>query len=202
MALGIGTALTGLAVGGKALVKRLAGQKLAAMLGGAAKAVGKRAAAAGVSGPDALRQLGWDAAMSGPFALMGPGDPLEKGTQFIGDVGLSYLGGAGLRTALGRRALNPDGQLSLLGMGAEGIGTAGGYLVGQPLIVEPTQRLIDSARGGRGETPYERLAYEQEAQMRQMVEADLLERLKAQGLLNPGLNNSRMNNPFDLNSYV
>ena len=184
MALGIGTGLAALSIGGKALLKRLAGQKLAAALGGAAKAVGKRAAAAGVKGPDAMRQIGYDAMISGPMALLGEGDPLEKGIQFLGDVGLSYGGGAALRTALGKRALAPDGNLSVLGMGAEGLGTVGGFTFGQPMIVEPTQRLLDKARGGEGQTPYERLYAQQDAQMRKLIEEDLLARLQEQGLLN------------------
>ena len=132
-----------------------------AALGTAAKglkrAAGQRALQAGLTKGEIAKSALIDTAYGGFFAATTPGDVGDKGIQLVSDSALALLPGIGGRLALGKRALNKQGGLSVAAQLAEYGGPMPAFAVGQPLITDPLLRAKDKIGGGYGETPYERM---------------------------------------------
>ena len=159
--------LLGLGTLAKGLGLRKAGANLA-------KFIADRAVASGVTKDVAAMALP-DVLMGSIYGSMTPGDAGDKLitglTSTLGGVG----GSMALRTALGANAL----KYPMLGMGAEMIGGLGGDMASQP-IANSLMRM----KSPDNMTPYEREYQKQNQQMQALIEQDVLQKLRDQGLLN------------------
>ena len=115
----------------------------------------------------ALR-VGMDALGGGMAALYTPGDLGDKAIAGLSDAAFSSLGGL----ALGRVG-TPAFRAGIGGTALDFVGSVGGMEVGR-MAGDAVMRGKDKIMGGKGETPFERLSTEQQAQMEQQVRQQVL----------------------------
>ena len=125
-----------------------------------------------------------DALFAGLEAYFNPGDPVEKALAGLG----SFTGGFGGGLALSRLG----GKNQALGTLLDMVGSIGGDVVGRG-GADYLIRGYDKAKGGKGQTGYERMGDQQQEQFKKDVEAQLLAELgllpssTQQYLLNQGI---------------
>lgn len=183
--LGLGAAkqlaIPGLAAVMKGQGTRMAGQGLAnaAFKGGVGKALFGE-----MSKGQIASRLAPDAIFGGLAALQTPGDIGDKlvagGASALG----GGLGGLALSRAAGARGLGEGAQLAA-DFGGSILGDMGGMAVGDTIM-----RGKDKLMGGAGQTPYERMSAEQQAQFAEEIRRQTL---AGAGIL-PGLQDRYFDN--------
>ena len=129
-------------------------------------------------GPGQLAgRLGFDALGGLYSAAYTPGDLGDKAIAGISDTLFSAAGGL----ALGRVG-TPGFRSGFGGLATDYVGSMGGMEVGR-MVGDTLMRGKDKLSGGKGETPFERLSSEQQAQMEQQIRQQVLQQY---GLL-PGI---------------
>ncbi len=166
--LGIGAAGKGIGAGLTAAGKVAAAQGPRMAASGAFKqGLGKAMFGEMTKGQIAQR-LAPDAIFGGLAALQTPGDIGDKlvagGASALG----GGLGGLALSRAAGARGLGEGAQLAA-DFGGSILGDMGGMAVGDTIM-----RGKDKLMGGAGQTPYERMSAEQQAQFAQQIRQQTL----------------------------
>ena len=134
-------------------------------LGGRLRAAITGDAAKKIDALDLAQTFGLDILFGGLAAAQTPGDLGDKliagGTQAIG----GGLGGVGLTALTGN-----TGKYRLL---TDTLGSVGGDFAGMA-VGDNAMRLKDSLGGGKGQTPYERMGEEQQAELAKELRQQIL----------------------------
>ena len=134
-------------------------------LGGRLRAAITGDAAKKIDALDLAQTFGLDILFGGLAAAQTPGDLGDKliagGTQAIG----GGLGGVGLTALTGN-----TGKYRLL---TDTLGSVGGDFAGMA-VGDNAMRLKDSLGGGKGQTPYERMGEEQQAELAKELRKQIL----------------------------
>ena len=120
-----------------------------------------------INAGDIGKTFALDLLFGGLAAAQTPGDLGDKliagGTQAIG----GGLGGVGLTAAIGPKRLGNWRMLS------DVVGSVGGDFAGMA-VGDNAMRLKDSLGGGKGQTPYERMGEEQQAELAKELRKQIL----------------------------
>ena len=158
-------AIPGLATAMKGQGARMAGQGLAnaAFKGGVGKALFGE-----MSKGQIASRLAPDAIFGGLAALQTPGDIGDKLVAGSASALGGGLGGLALSRVAGARGLGEGAQLAA-DFGGSILGDMGGMAVGDTIM-----RGKDKLMGGAGQTPYERMSAEQQAQFADQIRQQTL----------------------------